>query len=111
VGSDLEKSKLGMDIEQAARAKPNPTAAATRRAVLGLTVIPHHLSCPRRTLRARPGGRNLGTLSPAVAGKDKVNHRLTFCGRYPTSVDVASLAPNAEVMVYPWLLLTRRDCG
>jgi hypothetical protein len=45
VGSDLEKSKLGMDIEQAARAKPHPIAAATRHAVLRLMmlmVIPHH---------------------------------------------------------------------
>jgi hypothetical protein len=41
----LKKSKLGMDIEHAARAKPHPTAAITRQMlplVVLLMVIPHH---------------------------------------------------------------------
>jgi hypothetical protein len=51
LGLDLKKSKLGMDIEQAARAKPHPTAATNRhpllmvrplRVVMLLMVIPHH---------------------------------------------------------------------
>jgi hypothetical protein len=40
LGVDLKKSKLGMDIEHAARAKPHPTAAIIRHMLL--MVIPHH---------------------------------------------------------------------
>jgi hypothetical protein len=39
LGVDFRKSKLGMDIEHAARAKPHATAAITR--LMLLMVLPH----------------------------------------------------------------------
>ena len=101
LGVDLKKSKLGIDIEHAARAKPHPTAAITRYAlllVMLLMVIPPPARRPKPPIcpqkdhrgaagRAQPwhlfGGLPIAAQKSLKCGEYKVNYRLTFCRNSP----------------------------